>query len=221
MKPFQPAGFIFDFNGTLFWDTEYHNRAWDGWLGRYGFAMTDTEKDIRVHGRNNRDIFEDIFGRPMESAEAWRYTEEKERLYREICLRDGMALAAGATELLDLLKSRGVRLTIATASGMENVRFFFNELSLDRWFSIERVICDDGLIPGKPAPDYFLRAAAALDLAPGDCAACEDSPAGLRAAHAAGIGRLFRVRTCSTGELGFDVVNVADFREIMEHLVHL
>lgn len=40
---------------------------------------------------------------------------------------------------------------------------------------------------GKPAPDLFLLAAARLGLAPEDCVVIEDSPAGIRAAQAAGM----------------------------------
>jgi len=28
-------GVIFDFNGTLFWDTDLHNKAWDAFLERH------------------------------------------------------------------------------------------------------------------------------------------------------------------------------------------
>ncbi len=40
---------------------------------------------------------------------------------------------------------------------------------------------------GKPAPDLFLFAAQGLGLAPADCIVIEDSPAGIRAARAAGM----------------------------------
>ena len=40
---------------------------------------------------------------------------------------------------------------------------------------------------GKPAPDVFLEAARRLAVAPGRCAAIEDSANGIRAAHAAGL----------------------------------
>ncbi|MFV0299688.1 MAG: HAD family hydrolase [Paracoccus sp. (in: a-proteobacteria)] len=40
---------------------------------------------------------------------------------------------------------------------------------------------------GKPAPDLFLLAAERLGTAPGDCVVIEDSPAGVRAARAAGM----------------------------------
>ena len=40
---------------------------------------------------------------------------------------------------------------------------------------------------GKPAPDLFLYVAAKMHVAPGDCIVIEDSPAGVAAAHAAGM----------------------------------
>lgn len=40
---------------------------------------------------------------------------------------------------------------------------------------------------GKPAPDLFLLAAARLQADPADCVVIEDSPAGIRAARAAGM----------------------------------
>jgi beta-phosphoglucomutase-like phosphatase (HAD superfamily) len=40
---------------------------------------------------------------------------------------------------------------------------------------------------GKPAPDVYLRAAAALRVAPDACAAIEDSSNGIRSAAAAGM----------------------------------
>jgi beta-phosphoglucomutase len=63
-------GAIFDFNGTLFWDTAYHNEAWDTWLGRNGMEMTNEEKDLRIHGKNNKDIFEGLYGRKIDKETA-------------------------------------------------------------------------------------------------------------------------------------------------------
>ena len=39
----------------------------------------------------------------------------------------------------------------------------------------------------KPAPDLFLKAAERLGVDPSDCIVFEDSPNGIRAAHAAGM----------------------------------
>jgi len=49
-------GVIFDFNGTLLWDTELHNRAWDEFLKKHNLKLSDKEKNEKIHGRNNELI---------------------------------------------------------------------------------------------------------------------------------------------------------------------
>lgn len=59
------------------------------------------------------------------------------------------------------------------------------------------VVCGDDSGPGgeplasKPAPDIFLAAAARVGADPARCIAVEDSPAGVRAAHSAGMQVVF------------------------------
>ena len=52
------------------------------------------------------------------------------------------------------------------------------------------MIYNDGTIPGKPAPDFYLRAAEILSLPPGECLVFEDGESGFLAAHAAGVGKI-------------------------------
>jgi beta-phosphoglucomutase len=209
-------GVIFDFNGTLFWDTAYHNEAWDIWLGRNGMKMTDEEKDLRIHGKNNKDIFEGLYGRKIDQETARRLTGEKESIYRDICLQKGMELAPGAEDFLNFISGEGIRMNIATASRIENVRFFFKEQKLERWFDPEKVVFDDGHIPGKPAPDYYLMAAANIGLDISECIVFEDSAAGITSAHAAGAGKIFQVRTLKNPALDFKVITVRDYLGLMD-----
>ncbi|MEZ4662666.1 MAG: HAD family hydrolase [Caldilineaceae bacterium] len=55
---------------------------------------------------------------------------------------------------------------------------------IDRFATI---VGGDEVPNGKPAPDIFLAAAARLAVAPARCLVLEDSEAGVRAAHAAGM----------------------------------
>ena len=84
-------------------------------------------------------------------------------------------------------------MTIATGSEIVNVRFFMEQFRLDRWFALERIVYDDGQLPGKPNPEIYQRTAANLGLAPEACVVAEDAPAGVAAARAAGIGRILAV----------------------------
>ena len=52
---------------------------------------------------------------------------------------------------------------------------------------MDYVINGDMVTNGKPDPEIFLKAAAALGVAPERCAVVEDSVAGIEAAHRAGM----------------------------------
>ena len=57
------SGVIFDFNGTLFWDTPLHNKAWNMFLEKRGMHLSDHEFFATFHGKNNRDMFNSLFQR--------------------------------------------------------------------------------------------------------------------------------------------------------------
>jgi beta-phosphoglucomutase-like phosphatase (HAD superfamily) len=187
------TGIIFDFNGVLLWDTHLHEQVWSDFAAKLrGTPLTAAEARDYMHGCPNQDIISYILGRPASPEEIRTLTQEKEVIYRNICLTwDGFHLSPGAIDLLDFLVARQIPHTIATASEISNVRFFIERLELARWFDVERIVLDDGTFPGKPAPDIYLRAAANIGVPPAQCIAVEDSVAGIMAAHRAGIGRIY------------------------------
>jgi HAD superfamily hydrolase (TIGR01509 family) len=208
-------GVIFDFNGTLFWDTEYHNKAWDIYLAKHNQQLTDQEKDVYIHGKPNRNIFEFLEKRELSEAELESRIEEKEGIYQEICNNLNLSLAPGAEEFLNFLKERKVPFTIATSSGWGNVKFYFEYLNLEKWFSIDKVVYDDGSYKGKPEPDIFLIAAHKLDLPIKLCAIFEDSLTGLKAANNAKAGVVFFVRSNnSIVPPEINVINISDFNQV-------
>jgi sugar-phosphatase len=64
---------------------------------------------------------------------------------------------------------------------------------------------------GKPAPDIFLKAAAALGVPPERCLVFEDAPAGVAAAHAAGMRAWALLTSHARAELAAADVVVPDF----------
>lgn len=189
-------GAIFDFNGTLFRDSDKHEKAWRIVSGRLrGKEFTDEELANVMHGRTNRSIFKYLLGREVTSEELSRLTDEKENIYRGLCLDNisDLTLAPGAELLLDDLRKRGIPIAIATASEINNVEFFISTFRLDRWFEREHIVYDNGTFPGKPEPHIFRVAAGSLGLSPSQCAVFEDSASGLLSAHKAGIGHIVAV----------------------------
>lgn len=186
-------GIVFDFNGTLYWDTDKHNVAWTI-LSRElrEHELTMEELKTKVQGRTTSDILRFLMGGEVDEETLKTLGEKKEALYRSLCLEDGenLQLAPGAPEFFDRLKAESIPMAIATSSGKDNIDFYFQAFKLERWFSLDRVIYDDGTMQGKPAPDIFLRAFGRLGLQPQECMVVEDSPLGLEAARRAGAGQI-------------------------------
>ena len=99
------------------------------------------------------------------------------RFRRELRPVPGMAEA-----LAQLLGPRAV----ASSSAPERLQLSLSLTGLAPLFG-PHVYSATQVARGKPEPDLFLFAARHLGIAPADCVVIEDSPAGLRAARAAGM----------------------------------
>ena len=189
-------GIIFDFNGTLYWDSKLHYDAWREFSKKLrGIAFTDEEMRDKMFGHTNEDIIEYAIGRKPTPEMVEKYAKEKESLYREECLKDraNFKLAPGAIEFLNFLKENNIPRTIATMSEWDNVEFYIREFQLANWFDLDKIVYSNGKIPGKPAPDIFEIAAEKINLAPKDCIVVEDAIAGINAAKSAGIGKIIAI----------------------------
>lgn len=213
------SGIIFDLNGTLLWDTHLHNRAWDIFLEEKGIGLTDRDKHEKVHGKINQDILRGLFSPTLSDEEIRRLILEKEGIYQDLFLQADPGLAPGAGELLEYLKSSGIPYTIATASGPENVRFYFRQLRLDRYFREDLIVYNDGTIPGKPDPGIFRRAMEILNIRPGKTVVFEDSVTGIRAAENAGAGMIVIVNSNSEDYSRWEYRVIRDFSEFDRDLL--
>lgn len=185
---------VFDFNGTLFWDTPYHNRAFRILAERYSVPSPEglrsrrmEDKDLAfIQGRTNNFIMEYMFGEGLTDAQIADLGEEKEQIYRDLC-RGEVRFAPGAEELFAALSEVGVLMAIASSADINNVNFYYAEMaSLEKWFPREHFIYNDWTFNSKPAPDIFLKAFSALGVQPFEAAVFEDSPAGIRASESSG-----------------------------------
>ena len=102
-----------------------------------------------------------------------------EQLYRR-----ELPLLPGAREAVRALATRWP-LGLASSSNREIIDLVLELAGLADAFTA--TVSSEEVPRGKPAPDVYLEAARRLEVAPGDCAAVEDSTNGLRAAAAAGM----------------------------------
>ena len=127
-------------------------------------------------------------------------------------------LKAGVTELLDRLEALGLPRAIATSSPHDAVQRHLGPSGLTARF--QAIIARGDYPRGKPAPDPFLAAAAALGVDPRACLALEDSHNGVRAAHAAGMMTIMVPDLLEpTDEMHEKCVTVAESLHRVLHLV--
>lgn len=174
-------GVIFDCDGTLADTMPLHYRAWAEVLAPTGVEMTEalfyewggvgTAEIVRL--LNARD------GCRLPIAET---AAAKERRYEAL-----LSQAPAIRPVVALVRSLCGRVPMAVASG--GIRRLVDKtlaaLDLTDCFQAVRTVED--VTHGKPAPDLFLSAAAALGVVPERCVVYEDSDLGLEAARRAGM----------------------------------
>jgi HAD superfamily hydrolase (TIGR01509 family) len=97
--------------------------------------------------------------------------------------RQKLTIMPGVRETLSRLT---IPFCVASSSHLERLTISLELTGLLPWF--EPNVFSASMVPhGKPAPDLFLHAAAAMHADPAECLVIEDSPAGITAARAAGM----------------------------------
>ena len=145
----QYKGIIFDFNGTLFWDSKKHLEAWREFSKRVrSYPFTDDEMRKYMFGRTNEDILAYLLGEKPSPELVRQLGKEKEAVYRQMCRDDAenTHLAPFAADFLDYLKDNNIPMTIATMSDKDNVDFYIEEFNLEKWFSIDKIVYDEAMI---------------------------------------------------------------------------
>lgn len=181
-------GILFDFNGTLFFDSDFHIEAFQRIFPELGVPAPTKEEVIeKILGRSNAMIYRENIKADASDEETAVFGHNKESIYFDLCLanKDRFRLTEGAEEFLDYLKAQGIPFTIATGSDRESVDFFFEHLGLDRWFDINKIVYTDGSFRGKPSPDCYFLAAEKLGLRAEECLIFEDGRSGIMSANAA------------------------------------
>ncbi len=176
------AGVIFDVDGVLVDSYGPHFESWRRLAGEIGVDVTEAQF-AATFGRTSRDIIAILFD--VAEAEAVAGLDErKESLYREI-IRPAVPAMSGAVSLVTALHAAGYRLAVGSSGPPANVALVCEAMGLDAYLSASITGAD--VTRGKPDPQVFLLAAERLGLPAARCVVIEDAPAGIEAAHAAGM----------------------------------
>lgn len=178
-----PGAVIWDVDGVLIDSAEQHRQAWHRLAEEEGVHFTDADF-WATFGMRNADIIPRCFGSHLTPEQIKALADRKEAYYRDL-LRAQARPLPGARELVIALHAAGYRQAIGSSAPPENLRLIVDLLGLGPY--IDAVVSGENVARGKPAPDIFLEAARALGMPPRRCVVIEDAPAGVAAAHAAGM----------------------------------
>ena len=175
---------IFDVDGTLLDTERIYMQAWKEAAAELGYEITDEllRKTRAINVKDAARIFEEEIGNGF-SYEKTRIG--RVRIAEEMIQRESPILKTGVTELLDYLQKKGIRLSVASSTHLKGTKAHLAESHILEPFEV--VVGGDMVTKGKPNPDIFLKAAELLGLQADECVVVEDSPAGIRAAYAAGM----------------------------------
>ncbi|MFD2581940.1 HAD family hydrolase [Pedobacter vanadiisoli] len=182
---FRPKAFLFDLNGTMINDMEYHTLAWHSIMTEDLGAALDYESVKKEMYGKNHEVLERVFGKDKFSpAQIERLSADKEKRYQAGYLPH-LALIDGLDNFLERAKAAQIPMAIGSAAIPFNIDFVIDGLNIRHY--LKAIVSADDVHTSKPDPETFLKAAQALGIVPADCLVFEDAPKGVESALNAGM----------------------------------
>lgn len=176
---------IYDLDGLLLDTESIHAKVNRELASRYG-KVFDKQIKTQITGRKSIDsatAIVQLLELPITGEE---YLQQRNGMTYK--LFPAAKPMPGAVELTQHLYKHQIPQAVATSTTM--TAFNLKISNHQEWFSFFELIIvgdDPGIKQGKPAPDIFLIVAQRWGASPENCLVFEDSPAGVKAAIAAGM----------------------------------
>ena len=181
--------FIFDLNGTMIDDMQYHSAAWFSILNDdLKAGLTREEVNLQMYGKNE-ELLDRIFGKG-------HFTKEENG-------RDLLPKRTGLPDRFPPLSASDRRPPGPPGKGQPppyppghrlgrripfNIDFVLDNLHIRPYF--QAIVSADDVTISKPDPETFVKAARILGVPPETCIVFEDAPKGVEAALRAGMSSI-------------------------------
>lgn len=181
------SALLFDMDGVLINSTPAAARVWRNWAIEHHF--NPEEVVTRSHGRPSIVTVREYM--PDADHEAENRIVER----REMEELEGVVAIPGARELLAQLPEDRWTIVTSATRPLAEVRLRAAGLPIP-----DRIVTANDIQQGKPHPEPYLKAAAALGFPAKDCVVVEDVPAGIQAGLSAGA-RVIALMTTYGGDM--------------------
>ncbi len=213
-----PRALIFDLNGTMINDMEFHMRAWSEILNNdLKAGLSPVQVKSQMYGKNS-ELLDRVFGKGKFTEEEMEYwSSEKEKRYQKAYLPH-LRLIKGLQELLDKAWEKRIPMAIGSAAIPFNIDFVLDNLDIRKYFSV--IVSADDVVISKPDPETFLKAAELLDTEPFGCLVFEDAPKGVEAAARAGMKSVVLTTMHSRNDFSFTDNILAFIKDYTGSIIH-
>ena len=201
---------LFDMDGVIVDNNVYHRKAWQQFLHRHGFELSDEEYNRRISGRGNSELIRMLFGDNLSDEEVRILEEEKEQLFRDL-YEHHLRPLNGLRDFLKLLRKAGIKLAVGTSAPVSNMDFILDGLGIRDCF---HTTIHQGMIErGKPDPQIYQICMDKLGVLPEESLVFEDTLSGIKAGLSAGAVVVGITTTHNSEELKGTgtLFNIADY----------
>jgi beta-phosphoglucomutase len=174
--------FLFDMDGVLIDNMKTHEESWLSLFEDLGVKISAKEFHEKTAGMKAVEVLRYFLGSSLRTADAVRYAEQKEFLYRTL-FRRKLKPIRGLIKFLNAAKRLNIPMAVATGGGADNIRFVMEGLSLRPYF--KSILGAGDVKQGKPHPEIYLRSAKNVGVKPQHCLVFEDALPGIEAARRA------------------------------------
>jgi HAD superfamily hydrolase (TIGR01509 family) len=213
---------IFDFDGVVADNEPIHCAMFQRVLGEVGIFLSQQEYYADYLGYDDKGCFAAVLsakGRPATKETVDDLVARKAAAYLDY-IRHHLVIFPGVQ---NFVREAAVRHRLAIASGAlrQEIEFILEQAGIRKEF--EHITSAEDVTHGKPNPEGFLHALAALNramptgqapLVPNECLVIEDSIPGIQAAHRAGMNVLAVANTHTTRDLHEADIVIHSLKEV-------
>ena len=180
-------GIVFDMDGVLLDTEKLYVKFWCRAAQFYGYNMQEFHA-LSIRSMARPFAIEKLKGYFGEDFDYYKVHDKRIELMDKYIEEKGIETKPKAFETLKYLKEKGLKIALATATGIEKTEKYLKMTDLYGFF--DKIICASMVKNGKPKPDIYLKACKELGLLPKECIAVEDSPNGVISAYDAGLNTI-------------------------------
>lgn len=175
---------VFDMDGVLFDTERVCMESWVAVADRRGLPDMETifPRCIGGNANDSKKIVLEAYGQDFDYD---TFRKEASDWFWNCIEKNGLPMMTGVREILVWLKEEGWIVGLASSTKRSSVLNHLEQAGIRDYF--QAIVTGDMVEHSKPLPDIYLIACRELGVEPCEAYAIEDSPNGIRSAHAAGM----------------------------------